>query len=240
MKPTPVSAVELMDRASLRSVENKPGMPDFIRALGPAATALLVETRAENQDGAARQHRRSERGGGRPGDAATGRLHRRAGRVRAAVEHPQGAVPVDRRHAPDRHDGDHRGRRLSDRARWPTPPSTCSGCSSSTATTRRSSSAMRWKATCTSSSPPTSAGRRRSTATAASWTRSRTWWSTTYDGSLKAEHGTGRNMAPFVELEWGSAGLRADARDQGHLRSGQTCSIPASSSTTIPRFTSRT
>jgi len=25
-----------------------------------------------------------------------------------------------------------------------------------------------------------------------------------YKGSLKAEHGTGRNMAPFVELEWGS------------------------------------
>ena len=25
-----------------------------------------------------------------------------------------------------------------------------------------------------------------------------------YDGSLKAEHGTGRNMAPFVEMEWGS------------------------------------
>ncbi len=25
-----------------------------------------------------------------------------------------------------------------------------------------------------------------------------------YDGSLKAEHGTGRNMAPFVESEWGS------------------------------------
>jgi len=27
---------------------------------------------------------------------------------------------------------------------------------------------------------------------------------TKYQGSLKAEHGTGRNMAPFVELEWGS------------------------------------
>ncbi len=26
---------------------------------------------------------------------------------------------------------------------------------------------------------------------------------TKYDGSLKAEHGTGRNMAPFVEFEWG-------------------------------------
>ncbi len=25
-----------------------------------------------------------------------------------------------------------------------------------------------------------------------------------YQGSLKAEHGTGRNMAPFVELEWGA------------------------------------
>ncbi|MEG3640804.1 FAD-binding and (Fe-S)-binding domain-containing protein [Magnetococcus sp. PR-3] len=25
-----------------------------------------------------------------------------------------------------------------------------------------------------------------------------------FDGSLKAEHGTGRNMAPFVELEWGA------------------------------------
>ena len=28
-----------------------------------------------------------------------------------------------------------------------------------------------------------------------------------YQGSLKAEHGTGRNMAPFVELEWGEQGL---------------------------------
>lgn len=29
-----------------------------------------------------------------------------------------------------------------------------------------------------------------------------------YQGSLKAEHGTGRNMAPYVELEWGKAGYR--------------------------------
>ena len=28
-----------------------------------------------------------------------------------------------------------------------------------------------------------------------------------YQGSLKAEHGTGRNMAPFIELEWGKAGF---------------------------------
>jgi D-lactate dehydrogenase len=28
-----------------------------------------------------------------------------------------------------------------------------------------------------------------------------------YDGALKAEHGTGRNMAPFVETEWGPEGF---------------------------------
>src|SRR5215470_697188 len=28
-----------------------------------------------------------------------------------------------------------------------------------------------------------------------------------YEGALKAEHGTGRNMAPFVETEWGPEGL---------------------------------
>ena len=27
---------------------------------------------------------------------------------------------------------------------------------------------------------------------------------TKHSGSLKGEHGTGRNMAPFVEMEWGS------------------------------------
>lgn len=30
-----------------------------------------------------------------------------------------------------------------------------------------------------------------------------------YDGSLKAEHGTGRNMAPFVEYEWGKDAFAA-------------------------------
>jgi D-lactate dehydrogenase len=29
-----------------------------------------------------------------------------------------------------------------------------------------------------------------------------------YDGSLKAEHGTGRNMAPFVEMEWGTPAFK--------------------------------
>ena len=36
-----------------------------------------------------------------------------------------------------------------------------------------------------------------------------------YDGSLKAEHGTGVSMAPFVEREWGATATDADAADQG-------------------------
>lgn len=39
-----------------------------------------------------------------------------------------------------------------------------------------------------------------------------------YDGSLKAEHGTGRNMAPFVEYEWGRRGLRNNERSKTTLR----------------------
>ncbi len=43
-----------------------------------------------------------------------------------------------------------------------------------------------------------------------------------FDGSLKAEHGTGRNMAPFVEKEWGEAAYKIMLRikkafDPNHL-----------------------
>jgi D-lactate dehydrogenase len=55
LKPTPVSAVELMDRAGLRSIENKPGMPPQIKGFGPEAAALLVETRAESAEALAAQ-----------------------------------------------------------------------------------------------------------------------------------------------------------------------------------------
>ena len=33
-----------------------------------------------------------------------------------------------------------------------------------------------------------------------------------YDGALKAEHGTGRNMAPFVETEWGADAMEVMRR----------------------------
>jgi D-lactate dehydrogenase len=46
LKSSPVDAVELMDRASLRSVERKPGMPAYLSGLPAEAASLLVETRA--------------------------------------------------------------------------------------------------------------------------------------------------------------------------------------------------
>ena len=46
LKSEPVSAVELLDRASLRAVENQPGMPDEMRTLDEGAAALLIEVRA--------------------------------------------------------------------------------------------------------------------------------------------------------------------------------------------------
>ena len=50
LKSSPVSAVELIDRASLRSIENRPGMPEGIKGLDAGVTALLVETRAADPE----------------------------------------------------------------------------------------------------------------------------------------------------------------------------------------------
>lgn len=49
LKQQPVSAVELLDRRSLRSVENKAGMPDWVKQLSANACALLIESRAASQ-----------------------------------------------------------------------------------------------------------------------------------------------------------------------------------------------
>ncbi|RON65032.1 FAD-binding and (Fe-S)-binding domain-containing protein [Pseudomonas fluorescens] len=46
LKSQPVSAVELLDRRSLRSVQDKPGMPSFVQQLSNNACALLIESRA--------------------------------------------------------------------------------------------------------------------------------------------------------------------------------------------------
>ena len=49
LKKEPVSAVELLDRPALRSVEDKPGLPPVMRTLGSDAAALLIEVRAQTE-----------------------------------------------------------------------------------------------------------------------------------------------------------------------------------------------
>ena len=49
LRRQPVAAAELIDRAGLRSVEDKEGMPDYLKDLAATTTALLVETRAESE-----------------------------------------------------------------------------------------------------------------------------------------------------------------------------------------------
>lgn len=55
LKLAPVSAVELIDRAGLRSVENEAGMPHYLKTLSSNASAILVETRALEKDELDRQ-----------------------------------------------------------------------------------------------------------------------------------------------------------------------------------------
>ena len=50
LRKLPVAAAELIDRAGLRSVENKPGIPGYLKTLTGTDTALLVETRAETAE----------------------------------------------------------------------------------------------------------------------------------------------------------------------------------------------
>lgn len=51
LKQSPVEAVELMDRAALRSVQDKQGMPDYLKNLDDNNAALLVETRSKHASG---------------------------------------------------------------------------------------------------------------------------------------------------------------------------------------------
>ena len=50
LRECPVSAVEIMDRASLHSVEQKSGMPEYLKQLDKSVAALLVETRGKTQN----------------------------------------------------------------------------------------------------------------------------------------------------------------------------------------------
>lgn len=50
LKKQPVSAVEMLDRAAVRSVDTTKGVPEYLKTLQENATALLVETRANDEN----------------------------------------------------------------------------------------------------------------------------------------------------------------------------------------------
>ncbi len=50
LKSAPVNAAELMDRAGLKSVEDQKGMPAYLAGLSATASAVLVETQAQDKE----------------------------------------------------------------------------------------------------------------------------------------------------------------------------------------------
>ncbi|MGL4411624.1 MAG: FAD-binding and (Fe-S)-binding domain-containing protein [Bacteroidales bacterium] len=50
MKELPVISAELLDRRSLKAVEDRPGIPDFISSLADGVTAVLVEVIGDDQE----------------------------------------------------------------------------------------------------------------------------------------------------------------------------------------------
>lgn len=202
----PVEAVELMDRAALASVEHKPGMPAALRALGADGAALLVETRAA--------------------DAAA--LAQQVAAIVAGLEGIATAVPIE-----FSTDADTIAKYW--KVRKGTFPSV--GAMRATGSTVIIEDvafpvARLADATLDLQQLLHAHGYREAIifghalegnlhfvftqdfSTEAEVQRYAALMDAVatlvvgkYDGALKAEHGTGRNMAPFVELEWGRDGL---------------------------------
>lgn len=55
LKKAPVVSAEILDRKALRSVEGEPSVPDFIKDLGPDASSVLLETKADTPEELAKQ-----------------------------------------------------------------------------------------------------------------------------------------------------------------------------------------
>jgi len=207
LKNEQVSAVELMDRTALRSVENKAGVPDYLKRLSADAAALLVETRAADATAQQRQIDQIDRSiSGIPLEkplAFTDQVDEYTAlwNIRKGLFPAVGAVretgttviiedvafPIDRLAAATLH-----LRKIM--AAYHYDEAIIFGHAlegnlhfvftqdfSTTAEVERYRRFMHEVSVMVVD---------------------------TYDGSLKAEHGTGRNMAPYVEMEWGEEAYR--------------------------------
>ena len=202
LKREPVAAVELIDRAGLASVAGKPGMPDFLASLGPGATALLVEIQgADGSEVASRVEAvslaLSEAPPSRPVEFSTDPyliekywkirkgLFPAVGAVRpvgTTVIIEDVAVPIESL-APATADLQAALIRHGYAEAIIFGHALDGNLHFVFAQGFADDQAIRRYAALMEEVAEIIVGR--------------------YDGSLKAEHGTGRNMAPFVEMEWG-------------------------------------
>lgn len=197
-----VSAAEIMDRASLRAVGGRPGMPEGLAELGPDACALLVEVRAATAEMLPRAI-----------EAALARLH--------GVPTLTPPVFTNDRAAAERLWDVRRGlfpavgaaRRIGttvviEDVAFPTEHLADGIVALQEAFSRHGYAEgiifghaldgnVHFTFTQDFGDPREVARYRAFLAEVCETVAHR------FDGSLKAEHGTGRNMAPFVELEWG-------------------------------------
>lgn len=203
LRDCPVSAAELMDRNALRAVENQEGMPPEIKDLPEGAAALLIDTSADDEDTLVQQMAMIEAKLEPIGTLYPVRftrdkqLYERYWRVRdglftsaAAARPPQTACIIE--------DVAFRGEVLGD------------ALTDLRALLKATDydDAVMWGHLLDGNvhftvfpDINTSEG----ISNYASFMHALSELTVTkYDGSLKAEHGTGRNMAPFVEKEWGS------------------------------------
>ena len=199
-------ALEIMDRASLRSVEDQAGIPASIRKLagwrcGPAGRSSSRPTR---RSGPSWRRLRADAVGGLKLLRA-GAVHPRRGRAGAAVEDSRRHVSVGGLGAQERHHRHHRGRGVPRRGAG-------RRCADLTKLFRKHELRQRHHLRPRQGRQPALRHHPGFNDQAAIDQYARFIDDVVelvverYDGALKAEHGTGRNMAPFVETEWGGEG----------------------------------
>ena len=203
LRECPVSAAELMDRNALRAVEDQEGMPPELKLLPPCAAALLIDTAADDEETLLLQMREIE---GKlahirtlsPIRFTTDReRYNRYWKVRnglftsaAAARPPHTACIIE--------DIAFRGEILGDALTDVRALLVQSGYEDAVMWGHLLDGNVHFTIFPEINNP---AGVERY---AAFMHHLCDLVTVKHDGSLKAEHGTGRNMAPFVEKEWGS------------------------------------
>ncbi|KMJ52991.1 4Fe-4S ferredoxin [Vogesella sp. EB] len=202
-----VSSAELLDRASLKSVENKAGVPEFIKTLGPDAAAILMETRAASPEAIAAnvaaisgfiQHIATETGIRFTSDVAeyTQYWNIRKGMFPSvgAMRAAETTVIIEDVAFPIEHlaEGTLKLQALFKQFHY----------DEAIIFGHALEGNLHFVFT------PNFSGAEEIARYEAFIDAVCQLVAVEYEGALKAEHGTGRNMAPFVELEWGATAYR--------------------------------